>query len=74
MSNNGQSPKEPLNLMGWTCPAPLRNYPTVVLGHGSGGKMTHDLIEHLAPILQNDLLNQFGDSTQFPCRSPVVSP
>lgn len=55
-----------LNLMSWTCPAPLRNYPTVVLGHGSGGKMTADLIEHLfAPLLQNDLLSQYGDSTLF---------
>jgi hydrogenase expression/formation protein HypE len=50
----------------WTCPAPLRNYPTVVLGHGSGGKMMADLIEHLfAPLLKNDLLNQYGDSTLF---------
>jgi len=55
-----------LNLMGWTCPAPLRHYPTVVLGHGSGGKMTADLIEHLfAPILHNELLDQYADSTLF---------
>lgn len=44
----------------------LRHYPTVVLGHGSGGKMTNDLIANLfAPILQNDLLDQYGDSTLF---------
>lgn len=55
-----------LNLMGWTCPAPLRHYPTVVLGHGSGGKMTADLIQHLfAPILHNELLDQYADSTLF---------
>jgi hydrogenase expression/formation protein HypE len=55
-----------LNLSGWTCPAPLRRYPTVVMGHGSGGKMMADLIQHLfAPLLKNDLLDQFGDSTQF---------
>ncbi|MCA9892631.1 MAG: hydrogenase expression/formation protein HypE [Anaerolineae bacterium] len=63
--NNGKSP-EPLNISGWVCPAPLRHYPTVVLGHGSGGKMTNDLIANLfAPILQNDLLDQYGDSTLF---------
>ncbi|MCB9452879.1 MAG: hydrogenase expression/formation protein HypE [Anaerolineaceae bacterium] len=57
---------ESLNLSGWVCPAPLRNYPTVVMGHGSGGKMMADLIAHLfAPLIQNDLLNQFGDSTVF---------
>ena len=62
MSDNNQE----LDLTGWTCPAPLRHYPTVVLGHGSGGKMTNDLIEHLfAPVLKNDLLDQFGDSTHF---------
>jgi hydrogenase expression/formation protein HypE len=59
-------PQESLNLTGWVCPAPLRNYPTVVMGHGSGGKMMADLIAHLfAPLIQNDLLNQFGDSTVF---------
>lgn len=61
-----------LNLTGWTCPAPLRHYPTVVLGHGSGGKMTNDLIAHLfAPILQNDLLDQYGDSTLFEMTQPA---
>jgi len=24
---------------GWTCPVPLQNYPTVVMGHGAGGKI-----------------------------------
>ena len=49
---------------GWTCPAPLRNYPTVVMGHGSGGKMTSDLIRHLfAPQFDNDLLAQMADAT-----------
>lgn len=55
-----------LNLGGWTCPLPLRNYPTVVMGHGSGGKMMSDLIAHLfAPLIDNDLLAQYGDSTIF---------
>lgn len=63
MSNNDENTP---NLMGWTCPAPLRHYPTVVLGHGSGGKMTADLIQHLfAPILHNELLDQYADSTLF---------
>lgn len=57
---------EPISISGWTCPAPLRNYPAVVMGHGSGGKMMADLITHLfAPLLNNDLLAQFGDSTIF---------
>jgi len=49
---------------GWTCPVPLQNYPTIVMGHGAGGKMMNDLIQHLfASEFQNDLLAQLGDST-----------
>jgi hydrogenase expression/formation protein HypE len=52
------------NLLGWTCPRSLQNYPTIVMGHGAGGKMMSDLIEHLfAPAFDNDLLAQMGDST-----------
>lgn len=32
---------------GPTCPLPLRHDQTVVLGHGSGGRLTHDLIEQV---------------------------
>lgn len=49
---------------GWTCPLPLKNYPTIVMGHGAGGKMMNDLIRHLfAANFHNDLLAQLGDST-----------
>ncbi|MBI3761145.1 MAG: hydrogenase expression/formation protein HypE [Chloroflexi bacterium] len=34
------------------------------MGHGSGGRMMSDLIQHLfAPLFDNDLLAQLGDST-----------
>ena len=49
---------------GWTCPIPLQNYPTIVMGHGAGGKMMNDLIQHLfASEFHNELLAQLGDST-----------
>lgn len=52
------------NFLGWTCPRPLQNYPTIVMGHGSGGKMMADLIEHLfASAFDNELLAQMGDAT-----------
>jgi hydrogenase expression/formation protein HypE len=55
---------EKTNFTAWTCPRPLQNYPTIVLGHGSGGKMMSDLIQHLfSKAFDNDLLNQMGDST-----------
>ena len=53
-----------LNLLGWTCPRPLQAYPTIVMGHGAGGRMMSDLIEHLfAPAFDNEWLGQMGDST-----------
>jgi hydrogenase expression/formation protein HypE len=64
MDSNG---KEKLNLLGWTCPRPLQNYPTIVMGHGAGGRMMADLIEHLfAPAFDNEWLGQMGDSTVLP--------
>ena len=32
---------------GWACPVPLRDSPTIVMGHGGGGQMSAELIEHL---------------------------
>lgn len=30
-----------------SCPLPLRDYPRVVMGHGGGGKLSAELVEHL---------------------------
>ena len=38
---------EAVDVEGWTCPAPLRDSPTVLLGHGAGGRLSADLIAHL---------------------------
>src|SRR5664280_145678 len=52
--------------LGWTCPRPLQNYPTIVMGHGAGGRMMSDLIENLfAPAFDNELLAQMGDAAVF---------
>lgn len=49
---------------GFTCPLPLRDHPHVVLGHGGGGTLSRDLIEHVfLPAFSNPLLDQLGDST-----------
>ncbi|GIK37635.1 MAG: hydrogenase expression/formation protein HypE [Chloroflexota bacterium] len=53
-----------LNFEGWSCPLPLRDHPNIILGHGGGGKLSAELIEHLfLPAFQNDLLSNLGDST-----------
>jgi hydrogenase expression/formation protein HypE len=36
-----------LDVESWTCPLPLRDTPYVVMGHGGGGAMSGELIEHL---------------------------
>lgn len=37
----------PPDPQGWACPLPLRDHPTVVAGHGGGGRLTADLVRHL---------------------------
>ena len=55
-----------LDFEGWTCPAPLRNTPTVVMGHGGGGKLSAELVQHLfLPAFANATLNDLGDSAQL---------
>ncbi|MEM8746082.1 MAG: hydrogenase expression/formation protein HypE [Actinomycetota bacterium] len=31
----------------WSCPVPLRDHERIVLGHGGGGKLSGELVEHL---------------------------
>jgi hydrogenase expression/formation protein HypE len=42
-ASNGQA----LDFEGWTCPLPLRDSPQVVMGHGGGGQMSAELVDHL---------------------------
>lgn len=32
---------------GWSCPLPLRDYDRIVIGHGGGGQLSSELVEHL---------------------------
>ncbi len=53
-----------MNFAGWTCPLPLLDYPNIVLGHGGGGKLSAELIEHLfLPAFRNPALLSLGDSS-----------
>jgi hydrogenase expression/formation protein HypE len=52
-----------LNFENWVCPLPLRNHPNIVMGHGGGGKLSAELVEHLfLPAFKNDTLAGLGDS------------
>jgi len=36
-----------LDLEGWSCPLLLRNSPKILMGHGGGGQLSAELVEHL---------------------------
>lgn len=40
-------PEVSIDIESWVCPAPLRDAPNIVMGHGGGGAMSAELIEHL---------------------------
>ncbi|MFN8493000.1 MAG: hydrogenase expression/formation protein HypE [Caldilineaceae bacterium] len=56
----------PINIQGWSCPAPLRHHPNIVMGHGGGGKLSAELVEHIfLPAFQNAVLENLGDSARL---------
>lgn len=56
-------PGTSIDVEGWTCPAPLRNSPNIVMGHGGGGAMSAELIAHLfLPAFGSAADNRLGDA------------
>ena len=52
-----------IDLSNWSCPLPLADYPTIVMGHGGGGKLGNELVEHLfLPAFRNSALEDLGDA------------
>jgi hydrogenase expression/formation protein HypE len=52
---------------GWTCPVPLRGYDRIVMGHGGGGKLSSELIEHLiVPAFNGDAQVELHDAATVP--------
>jgi hydrogenase expression/formation protein HypE len=50
----------------WSCPLPLADYPEIVMGHGGGGKLGNELVEHLfLPAFRNAALENLGDAAIF---------
>jgi hydrogenase expression/formation protein HypE len=55
---------EDIDFGAWTCPLPLQDYPRIVIGHGGGGKLSAELVEHLfLPAFQNAALSALGDAS-----------
>lgn len=73
-----------LDFEGWTCPVPIRPTDTVILGHGSGGTLSRDLLNRLflpdlgkaAPRALDDsaVVNMNGQRYAISTDSHVVSP
>jgi len=74
-----------VNMQGAICPVPLRHYEKIVMGHGSGGRMTQELIQQcFMPYLSNpalsasndfaDLANSTGKRIAVSTDSHIVSP
>ena len=73
-----------IDFVGYTCPVPIKPNDTIVIGHGSGGKLSHDLITRLflpelgkaAPRALDDsaIVNINGQRLALTTDSHVVSP
>src|SRR5512136_504881 len=57
---------EPISMQGAVCPTPVQQRDRIVLGHGSGGKLMHDLIARtFLPAFDNPLLRAGDDAAVF---------
>ena len=55
-----------IDISTWSCPLPLADYPEIVMGHGGGGKLGNELVEHLfLPAFRNAALENLGDAAVF---------
>ncbi|MBM3128185.1 MAG: hydrogenase expression/formation protein HypE [Chloroflexi bacterium] len=58
---------EPTTMQGAVCPIPLSHDEQIVMGHGSGGKMSHDLIaKYFTPAFDNPVLRAGDDAGVVP--------
>jgi hydrogenase expression/formation protein HypE len=57
--------------MAFQCPIPIKQYPAVLMGHGGGGKLTHQLIEQIfVPLFGSTQLEARHDGAILELGSP----
>ena len=62
------------DLFGAVCPVPIFNHKQIVLGHGSGGKLTSDLIQKIfLPAFANEYLSRLEDQAVLPLTGSRVA-
>jgi hydrogenase expression/formation protein HypE len=60
--------------LAFSCPVPVTRRDEVLLGHGSGGKLTARLIEEMiVPALANPLLDALDDQAFVPCGAQRIA-
>jgi hydrogenase expression/formation protein HypE len=58
-----QESEETIYMQGAVCPVPIRERGQIIMGHGSGGKLSHDLIgRYFMPPFDNEALRPGDDS------------
>ena len=65
---------EAINFQGASCPLPLTHNDQIVMGHGSGGKMTHDLIRDIFLKSFSETTPNLGDDGAILSISPSTYP
>lgn len=64
-------PDEEISMQGAVCAVPLSHQKRIVLAHGSGGKLSHDLISKLfVPTFDNPALNAGNDAASLDAAVP----
>ena len=49
-----------------SCPIPIHEYPVITMAHGSGGKLSHQLVDKMfRPLFDNEMLERGHDGAVF---------
>lgn len=70
MGTDDTSTKQTMQLQ---CPMPQLDFDLITMGHGSGGQLTHNLLNSgVFALLKNDLLDQHHDGAMLQLTNPVA--
>jgi hydrogenase expression/formation protein HypE len=62
------------DLVGAVCPVPVRDQQQIVLGHGSGGKLSAELLQKIfLPAFKNEFLSRLDDQAVLPIEGARVA-
>ena len=63
-----------VDLFGAVCPVPVRDQQRIVLGHGSGGKLSAELLQKIfLPAFKNEFLSRLDDQAVLPIEGARVA-